>query len=173
MGIMFVRASVAVVRVGRQALNLSGRERIMDEELARIKERIDGLSNEELLRMIEVEYADYRPEALQFATAELDSRGVKYSSHSPSEAGDSEDEDEDEGDDDEEGDEADDDREPRVCAQCGARTRLGYLFTDREVTILFGDDEERFVRAFACKKCGSVQLYVDYSTEVEPGDPAG
>jgi len=46
--------------------------------------------------------------------------------------------------------------------------RSGLLFSDKELTILFTDNnEERFVQAFACPMCGVVRLAVDLDTEVE------
>lgn len=49
---------------------------IPDEELEELKERISQKSDHELLRIIEVEYDDYRPEAIEFAKAELTKRFV-------------------------------------------------------------------------------------------------
>ncbi|MEK6287247.1 MAG: hypothetical protein AABO57_16020 [Acidobacteriota bacterium] len=43
----------------------------MDEELNELKDRISQMSDRELLQIVEVEYADYRKEAIQFAEAEL------------------------------------------------------------------------------------------------------
>jgi len=145
----------------------------MTEEWDKLKERIAGLSTEELLNMVGVEYKDYRPEALQFAMGELDRRGVQYRSPLKSAtlpysndglAADDEEEDEDE-----EG--SDDKPAPPICKECGAEARLAYLFTDRELTVLFADNsEERFVEVHACKKCGHVSLEIDYETEVESGE---
>jgi hypothetical protein len=53
------------------------------------------------------------------------------------------------------------------CRVCGGVTRQGQLFGESEITIVMAEtDEERFVRAFACIKCGDVQLIVDYETDI-------
>ena len=55
------------------------------------------------------------------------------------------------------------------CGNCGGVMRSGLLFADKELTMLFNDDnEERFVQAFACMACGAVRLAIDLETEVEP-----
>lgn len=48
----------------------------MDSQL---KERISELSDEELLEMVERKTADYRREALDYAAAELEARGIPFS----------------------------------------------------------------------------------------------
>ena len=54
-----------------------------------------------------------------------------------------------------------------ACKHCGEATRPGRLFADRELTMVMSDiKEERFIDAYACIKCGSVQLIIDYETEV-------
>ena len=56
-----------------------------------------------------------------------------------------------------------------TCNVCGGPMRLGVLFAEQELTIVFSDnDEERFIEVSACSKCGNVQLLVDYDTNVEP-----
>lgn len=53
------------------------------------------------------------------------------------------------------------------CRHCGELTRPGQLFGETEITIVMAEtNEERFVRAFACIKCGDVQLRVDYETDI-------
>jgi|HubBroStandDraft_6_1064221.scaffolds.fasta_scaffold275979_2 hypothetical protein len=140
----------------------------MVDEWDKLKDRMSGLSTEELLNVVGVEYKDYRPEALQFAMAELDRRGVQY--RAPAGVGavrsGAEVVDEEAG---EEGSEAEPDSP--VCKKCGGEARLGYLFTDREITIVFSDNnEERFVEVHACGKCGHVELEVDFDTDVESSD---
>lgn len=128
-------------------------------ELSRLRERISGLSDEELRRMVEVEYDDYRPEAIEYAKSQMDARGLRYTSHAPSE---DQDVDEDEEDEDYEL------PEPLTCMSCGAGMRLGYLFTERETTIIFADNnEQRFVEMHVCPRCGNVKIAVDMETEVE------
>lgn len=54
-----------------------------------------------------------------------------------------------------------------LCTQCGEATRPGRLYGETELTMVMSDSwEERFVDAFACIKCGHVQLIIDYETEV-------
>ncbi|HEY6331151.1 MAG TPA: hypothetical protein VI756_17620 [Blastocatellia bacterium] len=154
----------------------------MADDLERLKERITALSTEELLTMVSVEYKDYRQEALNFAMAELASRGVEYRSplaktfaaSSGSRAYEPPEGEPDEGEDEEDEDGSEDESGetgPPVCKNCGSEARLGNLFSDREITIVFGDNnEERFVEVHACPKCGNVQLEIDYDTDVEPGD---
>ena len=53
------------------------------------------------------------------------------------------------------------------CRVCGGLRRSGQLFGESEITIVMAEtNEERFVRAFACIKCGDVQLVVDYETDI-------
>ena len=128
----------------------------LDEQLSELKDRISQMSNEELLRIVEEEYDDYRVEALQFVEAELGKRGIPF--QSPVLAADD-----------------NEDNDSRVtienlapCASCGGRMRSGLLFADRELSILFSDNnEERFVQALACTSCGQVRLVADLETEVE------
>src|SRR5689334_14605120 len=127
----------------------------LDEELEALKRRIGQKSDGELLQMIEVEYDDYRPEALDFAKAELSRRRISFEEPEISDDSDGEEE-----------------FLPRVstepCAKCGGMMRSGLLFADKELTILFPENnEERFVQAFACPKCGDVRLSVDFNTDVE------
>lgn len=132
---------------------------IPDEELNELKDRISQKSDRELLQIVEVEYDDYRPEAIEFAKAELAKRFVTFEEPEPSPVDT----------DDEMSDEISRpaaDAEP--CAKCGSPTRSGLLFADKELTILFPDDnEERFVQAFACTRCGELRLTVDFATDVE------
>ena len=128
----------------------------MDEELNELKDRISQMSDRELLQIVEVEYADYRKEALEFAETELAKRSIPF--EKPELVAD-------EGED-------DDSITPagsgEPCGNCGGPMRAGLLFADKELTILFSDsDEERFVQAFACTACGDVRLKVDLETGVE------
>jgi hypothetical protein len=49
----------------------------MADDLTSLKQRIAGLSDEELIKMLEVDYADYRSEALAFGSDELRRRGFE------------------------------------------------------------------------------------------------
>ena len=129
---------------------------MFDEQLSELKDRISQMSNEELLRIVEVEYDDYHIEALQFAEEELGKRSITFERPAT----------------DENEPEQTDSIMPAAsktpCGNCGGPMRLGALFADKELSILFADnDEERFVHAFACSACGDVRLVVDLKTEVE------
>ena len=153
----------------------------MSQDLKRLRERMSGLSDAELLRIVNVEYRDYRPEALEIVRAELDSRGLAYGGpgqvrqsaggQSPNpdnpDNEDSYDSDDDE-DDDGESEREDAEFKPSFCIACGAETRRGYLFAGRgEMTVVFSDNnEERFIELDACQKCGNVRLVVDFETDV-------
>jgi hypothetical protein len=131
----------------------------MEDEIRELKERITGMSNEELLKIVTVERGDYRREAIDFATRELQTRGVPFD---PS--------DDVEDDDDEDNDATDtiSGKSLLPCELCGGAMRVGQMFADRELTILFpDDDEERFVQAVACNDCGHLRLLVDFETDVE------
>jgi hypothetical protein len=128
----------------------------LDEELSELKDRISQMSDRELLQIVEVEYNDYRREALEFAQAELQKRSLPFEKAEP---------------DADEAEDADSIVPPKnsvPCRDCGGVMRSGLLFADKELTMLFSDDnEERFVQAFACIKCGAVRLAVDLETDVE------
>jgi len=128
----------------------------MDEELSQLKDRISQMSDKELVRIVEVEYDDYRKEALEFAEAELGKRNVPFEKPEPH---------------------ADEVEDAAVtapastsirCQNCGSLMRAGILFADKELTMVFTDDnEERFVKAFGCAACGDVRLALDLETDVE------
>lgn len=46
-----------------------------------LKSQIVRLSDEDLLRMVNIDFADYREEAIQYAEAELRARGISYVSN--------------------------------------------------------------------------------------------
>jgi hypothetical protein len=135
-----------------------------------------SLSDAELLRIVNVEYKDYRSEAIECARAELDARGIAYSplkSADQTVARTSRREDhiiEGSSENDETASEQDGTAEfkPSFCTVCGAQTRSGYLFAGRgEMTVVFSDNnEERFVELDACSKCGHVRLIIDFETDV-------
>ena len=125
-----------------------------DDALRELKDRISQMSDSELLRIVEVEHADYRKEAIEFAERELAKRNVPFESPTPEceveETG------------------STSPRSDVLCGNCGGPMRSGLLFADKELTILFPDgNDERFVQAFACPRCGDVRLTVDLETEVE------
>lgn len=55
----------------------------MSEELKALYFRIIGLSDEELSQMVNVEYEQYRPEALKFAREEMQRRGLPVKDAKP------------------------------------------------------------------------------------------
>lgn len=129
---------------------------MFDEELSELKDRISQMSDRELLRIVEVEYNDYRAEALEFAREELQKRSVPFEQFEP------------DADAAEDTDSPDPIRNIAPCRDCGGVMRSGSLFADKELTMLFNDDnEERFVQVFACTACGAVRLAIDLETDVE------
>jgi len=125
------------------------------DELNELKDRISQMSDRELLRIVEVEYTDYRREALEFAEVELGKRSIPF--EKPELDADEED-----------ADSIAPAASKAPCGNCGGVMRSGLLFAEKELTILFSDsNEERFVHAFACTACGDVRLIVDLETEVE------
>ena len=132
----------------------------MDEESEALKQRIGGLTDNELLQMVTVDAKEYRQEALDFAKSELTARRINYTAES-------------------ETPEVDTPasfsvlaQAPRspavVCAACGGNVRTGTLVGEKELTIVFGDNrEERFLRVNACTQCNQVWLFVDFETDVE------
>src|SRR2546428_13595091 len=56
-----------------------------------------------------------------------------------------------------------------VCLSCGGPMRSGTLVAEKELTIVFADNqEERFVRVNACSACGQLSLVADYKIDVQP-----
>src|SRR5262245_62742989 len=104
-----------------------------------LKVTIHGLSDDQLIEMVTVAAGDYRPEALDFAKAELESRGVEWSNVQPREA------------------QPEDSTESETeqpaaglpgsaCVVCGAQLRSGRIVAEKESTIIFDDNqEERFI----------------------------
>ena len=135
----------------------------MNHESSELRERMAGLSDEELLRMVTVDAEEYRPEALDFAKAELKARNIDFAAPQVVGSG---------------GQKNSDDREEKVlpalgkhaliCPACGGQLRSGILVAEKELTIIFTDNkEERFVRVDACRQCGQLALTVDYEIAVE------
>ena len=129
----------------------------MDKPMSELKERICSLSDEQLLNMVEVEFGDYRREAINFAKSELIRRGIDYREPSYEEelppekpiniAGDA--------------------SRAETCQRCGGRTRHGVLFSINELTIFFSDRyEQRFLEVYACSRCRHIQVIVDLETDV-------
>src|SRR5262245_16780114 len=124
----------------------------MTDEWRDIKQRISQLSDEQLIEMLTVSAADYRKEALDYAKAEFNRRRLELPSETP-EVPESEPTD------------AAIPLEPAAtdlttkCPICGGRLRAGTLVAEKELTIVFSDNqEERFIRSLACVRCGQVYL---------------
>ena len=130
-----------------------------DENQTEFKEHISKLSDEELVKIVCEDYADYREEALQLAEAELAARGIQVEDETEESA---------------EGETAESENgnvitgKTPVCQICNGEMRSGVLFASKEVTVFFSDtNEERFVEVLACNQCGQVKMVVDYDTDVE------
>lgn len=132
----------------------------MSGDLRELRERITGLSDEELVEMVTTGVGDYRQEALDHAKAELRRRGVDFSQLQDRDA------------------EPPADYEPfpttprtvpaeSTCGICGGKLRAGTLVADKEMTIVFTDNrEERFIKVTACVRCGQLSLVADFETNV-------
>ncbi len=135
----------------------------MGFEADELQERFRDLSDDELLRMVDEEADQYRPEALSVARAELERRGLGEGTVTgEAEAFD--------GDEDGEGEVSGglDSRRGLLCATCGSPLRSALLFGDSQMVAVFEDNrEQRFVRALVCPKCGTADLFIDFETEVE------
>jgi hypothetical protein len=133
----------------------------MNDESQELKKRITQLADEQLLEMVEAEAGNYRQEALDYARTELISRGIDPGADraKPAPATNS-----------------DVQQRPApsvdptggTCLLCGGRTRAGTLVGEKEMTIIFSDNqEERFIKVNACTQCGQVLLVADYETDVQ------
>ncbi len=130
----------------------------MNEEAMELQKKITQLSDEQLLEMVTVESGDYRQEALDYAKAELTSRGIDFAPASDEKRESSE-----------ESVVPPLDARGLVCLGCGGQMRPGALVAEKELTIVFTDNhEERFVRVNACSQCGQLSLVADYETDVQP-----
>jgi hypothetical protein len=128
-----------------------------DENQEEFKEHISKLSDDELVKIVCEDYADYREEALQYAEAELAARGIQIEDETVESTGEQA----------AEGETIITGKTP-VCQICNGEMRSGVLFAGKEVTVFFSDtSEERFVEVLACTQCGQVKMVVDYDTDVE------
>ena len=127
----------------------------LDEELSQLKDRISQMSDQQLVRIVEVESGDYRKEAVEFAEAELQKRNVPFEKPKPAVS---------------QTEEAEPTPQPgrrMRCPNCSSWMRAAILFADKELTMVFTDNnEERFVQAFGCTACGEVRLALDLETDV-------
>jgi hypothetical protein len=125
----------------------------MTPESQELKDRITRFEDEQLLEMVAAKAGEYREEAVGYAKAELDVRGVDYGV--PQAAPEAE---------------PDLGRHGEVpgCLVCGGKLRPGTLVGEKEITIVFLDNkEERFVRVDACTQCGLIALAVDNTEDVQ------
>ena len=134
----------------------------MREDYQELKDRLIKLSDEELVQMMLAPAGDYRQDALEIAKAELKWRGVEIAEPYG-------------GDDLTAGDplpgftgpvpEA---VPPNRCPVCGGALRAGTLVAEKELTLVFSDNqEERFIRVSACSQCGQLLFTVDFETDVQ------
>jgi hypothetical protein len=131
----------------------------MTPESQELKDRITRLEDEQLLEMVASKAGEYREEAVGYAKAELEARGIDVA----------------EGTDEAPQDQAsgpfviDRSGAVPVCLICGGRLRPGTLVGEKEITIVFTDNhEERFVKVNACTQCGQISLAVDDAEDVQP-----
>jgi hypothetical protein len=118
------------------------------DKLRELKKRISKLPSEELLRIVNNESEGYRPEAVVFATEELEARGPISFQENAGECDSTV-------------------EQSSRCRSCGGSTRSGLLSTEKELMIIFTDDgEERYLDALACTECGEVRFVVDFETDV-------
>ncbi|MFN7976090.1 MAG: hypothetical protein U0166_27785 [Acidobacteriota bacterium] len=143
------------------------------KDQAAMKARMSALSDEQLLDIVQQDAGDYTDEALAAAETELTARGVVLEPDR--------DDEEDAGDDDARDGRSDsgedDEREydaahagakdtsilpRRPCTGCGGFARYALLASSRDLKVVFPeDDKERTVNAYACRRCGHVELVVE------------
>lgn len=138
----------------------------MSDDYQELKDRLVKLSDEQLVDIVLAAPGEYRQDALEIAKTELKWRKVEIPERE------------------EEPEEATDVdanaapagqfpvMRPRTpgseCPKCGGAQRRGTLVAERELTVVFSDNqEERFVKAIACTQCGQVSLVVDFETDVQ------
>jgi hypothetical protein len=132
----------------------------MDEQTAELKQRISHLSDQELLNIIQVNFKDYRPEAINFARQELTRRGVEFKEQQSDRVAPGETSPEEEN-------SSGDPTEARACIRCGGETRPGMMVGTKEIIVYFTDrNEQRFLKLYACGQCGHTEMVTDFETEI-------
>ena len=132
------------------------------KETNELKERIAQFPDERLLTMVTTEVGDYRPEAIDYAKAELSARGIDIAQASADGV--------EPGTDDATAALDSHGSNTPVCLNCGGPMRPGTLVAEKEITMIFTDNrEERFVRVNACTQCARLSLAVDYENNVLSG----
>ena|SRR6516162_7505939 len=138
----------------------------MGDDYQELKDRLVKLSDEQLIDIVTAAPGEYRQDALEIAKTELKWRKVEIP----------------------EADEASEEApagpyDPSAlgaiqsarqaasrneCVFCGGPLRAGTLVAEKELTVIFADNqEERFVKVNACTQCGQVSLVVDFETDVK------
>ncbi|RPJ87569.1 MAG: hypothetical protein EHM18_00475 [Acidobacteria bacterium] len=142
----------------------------MDNQIQLLRERFSQMEDEDLLRIVGQEAADYRPEALEVAREEIKRRGLDTAGVSKTDVPDAlaalEDE---ESLAPEEDLDEDDAPEPEVllCPACGSGLRSAVLLAENQIIAVFDDNREaRFVKLLICPRCGTADMFVDMHTRV-------
>jgi hypothetical protein len=138
----------------------------MSDDYQELKDRLVKLSDEQLIDMVVAPPGEYRQDALDIAKAELKWRKVEIPDsdegveeapagpYDPSALGVIQ------------GSRKADLRSG--CLFCGGQLRPGTLFAEKELSVIFADNqEERFVKVNACTQCGQLSLVVDFETDVQ------
>jgi hypothetical protein len=140
----------------------------MSDDYEQLKDRLIKLSDEQLIEIVLAAPGEYRQDALEIAKTELKWRKVEIPEKEEEEEA------EEVADRDSKGAPADQfpvvrSRVPGTeCPNCGGAQRPGTLVGEKELTVIFSDNqEERFVKVNACSKCGQVSLVVDFETDVQ------
>ena len=139
----------------------------MTDNFQQLKDRLTKYSDEQLIEIVLAPPGDYRQDAIDIAKTELKWRKVEIP----------------EPDEPEEEPAAEETYGPtpverfrtvreatgdRGCVFCGGPVAPGTLVAEKELTVVFSDNqEERFVRAKVCTRCGQVSLVVDFETDVQ------
>src|SRR5262245_45888308 len=100
-----------------------------EEHKNSLLERIRQMSDIELIRMVGEEANQYRQDALQYAEAELQARGIELEDAASGQEG-------------EFINGRKLDESLLICPVCHGKMRAGYLYAQKEVIILFSDNSE-------------------------------
>lgn len=127
------------------------------QDSVELKKRISKLSDQELLKMVNEDYEDYRDEALDYAEAELQARGILPDIEEPLQEEANEDM----------GQERTRAGRDMTCDDCGGALTPAQLFGESEIIVyLIEKKADRFLRVTACTQCGQVRLSVDFVTDI-------
>ena len=138
----------------------------MGDDYQELKDRLVKLSDEQLIDIVTAAPGEYRQDALEIAKTELKWRKVEIPEadeaiqeapsgpYDPSALGAIQ--------------SARQAASRNECVFCGGPLRAGTLVAEKELTVIFADNqEERFVKVKACTQCGQVSLAVDFETDVK------